>query len=297
MANEWAVAALGEICQFRAGFVFKPGLQGQSSGRYPFVKVSDMNLAANAVRIQDANNWVSAHDVRELRARPFPPGTVVFAKIGEALRQNLLRQVVRETIVDNNMMGALPYASRVDPLFFYYVLSQFDFSEIAQGTALPYLTVTALSGLTIEVPPLPEQRAIAQILGALDDKIELTRRVNETLEATARALFKSWFVDFDPVRVKAAGQEPRGLAPDIVSLFPDTFDQDEMPLGWGLGQLSDIANVVMGASPTGETYNDLGIGIPLVNGPVEYGDFFLEKKKWTTQPTRLSRHTDLIICV
>jgi type I restriction enzyme S subunit len=192
MADEWIAAALGELCEFRAGSVFKPGLQGQSSGRYPFVKVSDMNLPANAVRIQDANNWVSAQDVRELRARPFPPGTVVFAKIGEALRQNRLRQVVRETIVDNNMMGAVPRASRVDPLFFYYVLSKFDFSEIAQGTALPYLTVSALSGLTIEVPPLPEQRAIARILGALDDKIELNRRMNETLETIARALFANW---------------------------------------------------------------------------------------------------------
>src|SRR5215813_13074411 len=160
MADEWATAALGQICELRAGSVFKPALQGQSSGKYPFVKVSDMNLPANAVRIQDANNWVSAHDVRELRARPFPPGTVVFAKIGEALRQNRLRQVVRETIVDNNMMGAVPNPARVDPLFFYYLLSQFDFSEIAQGTALPYLTVSALSGLILEVPPLEEQRAI-----------------------------------------------------------------------------------------------------------------------------------------
>jgi type I restriction enzyme S subunit len=70
-----------------------------------------------------------------------------------------------------------------------------------------------------------------------------------------------------------------------------------MPLGWHLGPLSDIASVVMGASPPGATYNDLGIGVPLVNGPVEYGDFFVEKKKWTTQPTRLSCKGDLILCV
>src|SRR5438128_2294130 len=130
MASEWTTATLGEICEFRAGSVFKPGLQGQSSGSYPFVKVSDMNLPANAVRIQDANNWVSEDDLLELRARPFPPGTVVFAKIGEALRQNRLRQVVRETIVDNNMMGAVPRLERIDARYFYYALSRFDFSEI-----------------------------------------------------------------------------------------------------------------------------------------------------------------------
>ncbi|MDP2851795.1 MAG: restriction endonuclease subunit S, partial [Gallionella sp.] len=219
MAGEWTTAALGELCEFRAGSVFKPALQGQTSGRYPFVKVSDMNLPANAVRIQDANNWISEEDLKELRARLFPAGTVVFAKIGEALRQNRLRQVVRETIIDNNMMGAVPRAISVEPRFFYYALSKFDFSDIAQGTALPFLTIRSLSALTLDVPPLSEQRAIAHILGALDDKIELNRRMNETLEAMARALFKSWFVDFDPVRAKRDGRDP-GLPKPLADLFP-----------------------------------------------------------------------------
>ena len=157
MAGEWEEARLGELCDLRAGSVFKPALQGQTSGEFPFVKVSDMNLPANAVRIQDANNWVSAADLKELRAKPFPPGTVVFAKIGEALRQNRLRQVARETVVDNNMMGAVPRINRIDPRFFYYALSRIDFSDIAQGTALPYLTVSSLSALTIDLPPPPEQ--------------------------------------------------------------------------------------------------------------------------------------------
>ncbi len=213
MAGEWKAIELGGLCEFRAGSVFKPAFQGQSSGAYPFVKVSDMNLPANAVRIQDANNWVSEVDIRELRARPFPVGTVVFAKIGEALRQNRLRQVARETVIDNNMMGAIPRTAFIEPRFFYYALSKFDFSDIAQGTALPYLTVSALSKLTIDVPPLPEQRAIAHILGTLDDKIELNRRMSETLEAMARAIFKSWFIDFDPVRRNAARSQNQPSPP------------------------------------------------------------------------------------
>jgi type I restriction enzyme S subunit len=126
MASEWIAAALGEICEFRAGSAFKPELQGQLSGKYPFVKVSDMNLPENAVRIHGSNNWVSEDDIRVLRASPVPPGTVVFAKIGEALRQNRLRQVVRETIIDNNMMGAVARTTYLDPQFFYYALSRFD---------------------------------------------------------------------------------------------------------------------------------------------------------------------------
>src|SRR5690606_37529115 len=245
MASEWRTSRLGEVCDFRAGSVFKPTLQGRASGEYPFVKVSDMNLPANAVRIQDANNWVSSEDLADLRAKPFPPGTVVFAKIGEALRQNRLRQVVRETLIDNNMMGAIPRIDRVDARLLYYALSQFDFAEIAQGTALPYLTVASLAALDFDVPSPEEQRAIAHILGTLDDKMELNRRLSETLEAMARTLFKSWFVDFDPVRAKAEGRDP-GLPKPLANLFPARLvdcDLSAMPEGWEVGPLADVSTL------------------------------------------------------
>ena len=120
--------------------------------------------------------------------------------------------------------------------------------------------------------------------------------MNETLEAMARALFKSWFVDFDPVRAKAKGRLPY-LAPDFWSLFPATIDDDDKPLGWENGALEDVAEIIMGASPDGSTYNTNGVGVPLVNGPVEYGDFFLRRIKWTTSPSKLSKYGDLILCV
>ena len=88
--------------------------------------------------------------------------------------------------------------------------------------------------LRARIPPPREQRAIAHILGTLDDKIELNRRMNETLEAMARALFKSWFVDFDPVRAKAEGRDP-GLPKPLADLFPDSFEDSELgeiPKGW-----------------------------------------------------------------
>ena len=251
MVGEWGTASLRELCDFRAGSVFKPVLQGRSSGEFPFVKVSDMNLPENVVRIHDANNWVSAADLRELRAKPFPPGTVVFAKIGEALRQNRLRQVVRETVIDNNMMGAVPRINRVDPRFFYYALSRFNFSDIAQGTALPYLTVGSLSALTLDVPPPVEQLAIAHILGTLDDKIECNRRINETLEAMTRTLFKSWFVDFNPVTAKMEGRWQRGqtlpgLPAHLYDLFPDRLVESELgeiPEGWEVTSLSKFSSL------------------------------------------------------
>ena len=89
---------------------------------------------------------------------------------------------------------------------------------------------------------LNEQRAIAHILGTLDDKIELNRRMNETLEAMARALFKSWFVDFDPVRAKMAGRDP-GLPPPLAALFPDALDDDGKPFGWRVGELQELVEL------------------------------------------------------
>jgi type I restriction enzyme, S subunit len=99
---------------------------------------------------------------------------------------------------------------------------------------MPNLNTSILAACPFVVPSLPAQRAIAHILGTLDDKIELNRRMNETLEAMARVLFKSWFVDFDPVRAKAEGRAP-GLPKPIADLFPDRFEDSELgeiPEGW-----------------------------------------------------------------
>ena len=121
------------------------------------------------------------------------------------------------------------------------------------------------------------------------------------LEGIARALFKSWFIDFDPVRAKLDGRQPDRMDAETAALFPDAFEDGgaigPIPKGWRFGNLEEIAEIVMGASPKGDTYNDEGIGIPLVNGPVEFGDYFVMKRKWTTAPTRLSQAGDLIFCV
>lgn len=107
------------------------------------------------------------------------------------------------------------------------------------------ITKGHIESFQLALPPLSEQRAIAKILGALDDKIDLNRRTNETLEAIAQALFKSWFVDFDPVRAKTEGRDP-GLPKDLADLFPDSFEESELgenPQGWRSGAIGDIAEI------------------------------------------------------
>jgi type I restriction enzyme S subunit len=111
------------------------------------------------------------------------------------------------------------------------------------GTTIKHLTGRALAALKIPLPPLREQRGIASVLGALDDKIELNRRMNETLEEMAKAIFKDWFVDFGPTRAKIEGRAPY-LTPEIWSLFPDRLDDEGKPKGWGFGILGDLAKQV-----------------------------------------------------
>ena len=138
--------------------------------------------------------------------------------------------------------------SRVEGGFLRYWSKGPEFAEQLAGMKAstdmaPYLSLIDQKRLAITLPPIGEQRAIAHILGTLDDKIELNRRMSETPEAMARALFKSWFVDFDPVRAKAEGRDP-GLPKPLADLFPDSFEDSELgeiPKGWRVGRFGDVA--------------------------------------------------------
>jgi len=115
------------------------------------------------------------------------------------------------------------------------------------GAVFDSLKCADIPNFRLTIPPLPQQRATARILGTLDDKIELNRRMNETLEAIARAIFKSWFVDFDPVRAKMAGRKPEGMDAATAKLFPDGFEDSELgpiPRGWRVGQVRDTCEKI-----------------------------------------------------
>jgi len=135
------------------------------------------------------------------------------------------------------------------------------------GAVFDSLKCADVPNFSLPIPPLPEQHAIAHILGTLDDKIELNRRMNETLEAMARALFKSWFVDFDPVRAKMEGRKPAGMDKATAALFPDSFQDSPLgaiPKGWRVGSIYEIADVVYGASFSSRRFNTSGNGLPLI---------------------------------
>ena len=160
---------------------------------------------------------------------------------------SIVKEVEGVTVFESSIIRARVDATKADSEYLYYTFSSVVgrnlLGTILRQTAVSGITGTDLVELEIPLPPVANQKAIAHILGTLDDKIELNRKTNETLEAMARALFKSWFVDFDPVRAKAEGLST-GLPDEISELFPDSFEESrwgEIPQGWECLPLADRA--------------------------------------------------------
>jgi type I restriction enzyme S subunit len=159
--------------------------------------------------------------------------------------------------INQHIFKVLPNERKCLAGFFYYLLKYLkpNFVAIAQNkqtTGLGHVTRGDLQAIQVGLPPRPLQGAIAHILGAFDDRIELNRRMNQTLEAIARAIFKSWFVDFEPVRAKAEGRDP-GLPDHIAALFPDSFEESELgeiPRGWTVGPIGQQVDAVGGSTPS-----------------------------------------------
>jgi len=181
----------------------------------------------------------------------------------------------KPTVTNQQINSVVVAESVADSSFVYYSLvARRDelFNLGAGGSRTPILNKGDFERLPFILPPLPEQRAISNILGTLDDKIELSRRMNETLEAMARALFKSWFVDFDPVRAKVEGRDT-GLPRHLADLFPDSFEDSELgeiPKGWRASVLGDEVTRCGGQIQTGPFGSQLhasdyvAAGVPVV---------------------------------
>lgn len=205
--------------------------------------------------------------------------------------------------------------TRIAKEFLYYLFCGRDYRhEVvsgATGTTVKHTSPTKIRAFKTPIPPLEEQRAIASILGALDDKIELNRRMNATLESLARAIFKSWFVDFDPVRRNAAkGEERSGKSENSNSdlstftlhdsLFPSSFqdsDLGKIPTGWVVGTIKEAFELTMGQSPPGSTYNEGGEGLPFYQGCRDFGFRFPEKRVYCNAPKRLAQKGDALVSV
>ena len=216
MAVKWQETTLGEVIELKRGYDLP------KRERFP-----------GPVPLVSSSGVTDYHTVSKVAG----PGVVTgrYGTLGEVF-------FVREDFWPLNTTLYVRDFKNNDPRFISYFLKGIDFLPFSDKAAVPGLNRNHLHQAPVWFPDdVNEQRAIAHILGTLDDKIELNRRMNETLEAMARALFKDWFVDFGPTCAKAEGRDPY-LAPEIWDLFPDKLDEDGKPEGWEYGRLADIAD-------------------------------------------------------
>jgi len=244
MADEWQEMA------FSDAVVVNPGTRLERGNSYPFVDMSVVDASSRCVFASEQRPFDGG-------GSRFIAGDTLMARITPCLENGkIARYCDRRGQQAHGSTEFIVIRGReriTDSAFAFYLTKW----EEVRGYAVSQMTGTsgrqrvptsALDHLVVPIPSMSEQSAIAHILGTLDDKIELNRRTNETLEAMARALFKSWFVDFDPVRAKAEGRSP-GIPQPLADLFPDRLVDSEFgktPEGWELRSLDLIADFLNG---------------------------------------------------
>ena len=213
-------------------------------------------------------------------------GDILFSNIG-SVGDTAVVKVNREFSIKNVAL-LRPDGRKIDRAYFYYLVLSPEFRanvmNIRSGAAQPFISLANLRAFEVSYDDdLEVQRRIAGILSAYDELIENSQRRIKILESMARALYREWFVHF-----RFPGHES---VPRLPSALGD------IPQGWEVKKLGEVATITMGLSPKGDTYNEQGDGTPLVNGPVEFGDRFTKQLKWTTAPTKLCHDGDLVVCV
>lgn len=243
--------------------------------------------------------YVSQHTYENwFRGHP-EPGDLIFVCKGTPGRVCMTPNPVGFCIAQD-MVAVRADPKKIYPKYLFALLRsqpvQAKIGNMHVGTLIPHFKKGDFDKLLLPVPDKKTQEAIGDGYFDMSAKIELNRRMSSTLDGLIRALFQSWFVDFDPVTRNAKAENPRKEDP----LFPDSCrvsELGEIPDGWEVVSLEQISSIKMGLSPGGDSYNSEGAGIPLINGPVEFGDYFPVKTKWSDAATRFATKGDLIFCV
>jgi len=250
--SDWATFTLKDVCtRITDGSHYSP--KSVENG-LPMASVKD--LTPFGINLESCR-LISKDDFSALAYQDCKPivGDVLISKDGASALDTVCEVKQEVDVVLLSSVAILrPDINKIIPAYLRYYLDAESTRKYLKdvfitGAAIPRIVLKDFKRAEIRLPPLPEQRAIARILGSLDDKIELNRRMNETLEAIARAIFKSWFVDFDPVRAKAEGREPAGMDAETAALFPDSFEETELgmvPRGWMVKTIGDVLDLAYG---------------------------------------------------
>lgn len=260
----WSWTALSDVAQLESGHTPSRKHPEYWNEGIPWIGIRDA-VDNHGRHIHNTYQHVSQLGLENSSARLLPPGTVCLSRTAS---------VGYVVVMGSAMATSQDFVNWVcgpglEPEYLKYVLLAENDSllRFASGTTHQTIYYPEAKAFHALLPPVGVQRAIARILGALDDKIALNRKMNATLEAIARALFKSWFVDFDPVRAKAEGRAPSGLDTESAKLFPSEFVDSQLgpiPKGWAAVPVYDIATYVNGAAYSAFQPNDERRGLPII---------------------------------
>lgn len=247
LPTNWNLTTLGAVADFTNGdrSTNYPTQADRVTTGVPFINTGHIEPSGRLTT--NGMDYITRESFDRLRSGKVKVGDILYCLRGSTIGKTARNHFAEGAIASSLVIVRANEHSCQDYLYFYLTspLGQGLVAQHDNGSAQPNLSVRVLSNYPLPLPPFREQCAIAHILGTLDDKIELNRKMNETLEAMARALFKSWFIDFEPVRAKAEGRDT-GLPKEIVDLFPDSFEDSELgevPKRWGIGPLPDFIEV------------------------------------------------------
>lgn len=256
MSSKWKTVSLGDCVNLTTGYPFKSSGYTDSVNAVRLLRGD--NIGQGILRWNGAKKWPNNDSIHNLKDYELSDGDVVLAMdrpwIPAGLKFGRVRKIDLPALLVQRVARLRP-SNGITADYLFSILSSREFSEYIQnvstGTAVPHISAAQIRSYAFELPDVETQLQIGSFHSVLDDRISLLRETNKTLESIAQAIFKSWFVDFDPVRAKMEGRQPEGMDEETAALFPDSFEESELglvPKGWIPMKVSDVADVVKGKS-------------------------------------------------
>ncbi|WP_270833701.1 MULTISPECIES: restriction endonuclease subunit S [Aeromonas] len=278
MCSEWKKTRLGDCISLRGGFAYKSEFLGRGESL-----LFGMGVVSHTEKflLSGAREYSGiAPETHKTQ-----PGELVIATRQQSDNMPILGApgfVPKELKGKNLIVGANLYKvtniSSISNDFLYWLMKGDDYKnrilECSKGSTVRMITKDAIEDFVFYCPPVDERNRIVNVLNTIDDRITLLRETNATLEAIAQTLFKSWFVDFDPVHARAGGEQPAGLPPEVAALFPDSFEESALgmiPKGWRVDCIGHLGEVVCGKTPPTSDPDNYGEDVPFITIPDMHG--------------------------
>lgn len=301
MSSEWRLATIEEIAAPQPSALATGPFGSSISSKYftasgvPVIRGSNLSAEVSARLLDEGLVFVSPEKAEEFQRSIARRGDLVFTCWGTINQVGFIDRHAKydSYIVSNKQMKLTVDSTKVDPRFLYYVFSapekQKEILDNGIGSSVPGFNLGQLRRHEVRLPSLRAQVLIADFLESFDDRIALLRETNATLEAISQALFKSWFVDFDPVRAKQQSCAPESMDEATAALFPDGFEESELgliPKGWRMCSFTDVVNVIGGGTPRTTVAEYWSGDIPwfsVVDAPTDTDVFVVDTEKKVTQ--------------